>query len=110
MEDFNKSDIIIKAIDTLDKKIDTCNLSASDKKILKALCIKIVAYYNKKKSILLPNYPEKMMYIESCITDMLVELNALVLSGSDDTYSFINSVNKQLHDSEIEKILKKVKR
>ena len=109
MDDIVKNnDILKKANKSLQVRIIESSLPDNEKKALEALLEKLDIYYDKRMNLISKknnSAKQKEMNALICfITDILVEVNNVLL-GDNDIYYFVSLVNKKLHDKDIEKLI-----
>lgn len=115
MEELENNDIIIRAYRALQKELVTSVLSDNEKHAINLLIEKLIAYYDKRLSILKKkdiNFNptnEKAEILNGFMTDVLVDINTIIRGGID-VYYFISVINKRLNDKEIESIVKTKKK
>ena len=93
--------IIIKSIFSLKEEIKSSELLDDEKHALITLLDSLNAYYSKKRERILKKSSsnqatnEKLMVLESSVTDILMEINDILI-GNHDIYYFTSVVNKKI--------------
>ena len=93
--------IIIKSIFSLMEKVKLSSLQEGEKRALITLLDRLYTYYVKKREKILKRdingepTNEKLMVLESMVTDILMEINDILI-GDRDIYYFTSVINKRI--------------
>jgi len=80
-------DIIIKALDSLQTSIMTSECTINEKDTLSALVTSLKNYYEKKlKYLSMLRRSNKIIELNTFVTDIIVEINEVLMRKGDVTY------------------------
>lgn len=102
------NEMIIRALDTLSKQIDTSNKCDDEKEILKLLIKRMKEYFLKRLSSLSNSSVEKLFNLQSYMTGIIVDINSS-LKDEANLVAYAEKMNNVLRDKELTHLVNRQK-